>query len=192
MEIPRRHRTQAIAPCVPQGGYSRWTGRFIHLCFKAVRAGLPAHGFSGAAVADSERLQLLGEGEGLPGYEAIHLAGQDLHLLDDKQSFMDELAHRALPTVQEALSDTITTRPQPLARWPVRAAPWPQGSGASRHGSLLRQGDRNLVQVHSVVEDQLVESLVPQSRLRRGVSHRLGVRPGTVETGEVTGPEEVP
>src|SRR4029450_12073740 len=57
---------------------------------------------------------------------------------------------------------------------------------------LLRQCDRNLVQIHSVFEDQLVESLFPESRLHRRMAHRLRVGPGAVHTGEVTGPEEVP
>src|SRR5215468_3335005 len=63
---------------------------------------------------------------------------------------------------------------------------------ALREHALLRQCDRNLVQVHSVVEDQLVESLFPESRLHRRMAHRLRMGPGAVHTGEVTGPEEVP
>src|ERR1700736_22299 len=60
-----------------------------------------------------------------------------------------------------------------------------------RVGSPLWQRDRDLVEAHGVFKDQLVESLLPESRLRRGVSHRLGVWPGAVETREVARPEEV-
>src|SRR5215831_7535675 len=58
-------------------------------------------------------------------------------------------------------------------------------------GTLLRQCDRSLVQIHSIFEDQLVESLFPESRLYWRMPHRLGVWPGAVKTGEVTGPEKV-
>src|ERR1700736_92369 len=60
-----------------------------------------------------------------------------------------------------------------------------------RVGSPLWQRDRDLIEAHGVFKDQLVESLLPESRLRRGVSQRLGVWPGAVETGEITGPQEV-
>src|SRR5260370_37937923 len=64
-------------------------------------------------------------------------------------------------------------------------------SFALRDGSLLRQCDRDLVEGHGVFKDQLVESLLPESRLRRGMSHRLAVWPGAVETREIAGPEGV-
>src|SRR5271167_184811 len=57
--------------------------------------------------------------------------------------------------------------------------------------SLSRQGDRDFVEAHRVFEDQLVERRFPESRLRRSVSHRLGMRPWAVETREVAGPQEV-
>src|SRR6266849_9544187 len=57
--------------------------------------------------------------------------------------------------------------------------------------TLLRQCDRNLVQVDRVVEDQLMERLFPESRLCRSMSHRLGVWPRAVEPGEVAGPKEI-
>src|SRR6266403_458230 len=67
----------------------------------------------------------------------------------------------------------------------------PETCSALRERSPLRQRDRDLVEAHGVFKDQLVESLLPESRLRRGVSHRLGVWPGAVETREIAGPEEV-
>src|SRR5690348_6809305 len=56
---------------------------------------------------------------------------------------------------------------------------------------LLRQGDRDLVEAYRVFEDQLVEGCLAECRLRRGVSHCLGMRPRAVETREVAGPQEI-
>src|ERR1700739_1524449 len=57
--------------------------------------------------------------------------------------------------------------------------------------SLLGRCDRDLVKVHCVFKDQLVEGFPPESGLCGGVPHSLGVRPRAVETRKVTGPEEV-
>src|SRR6266480_484644 len=62
---------------------------------------------------------------------------------------------------------------------------------ASSKRALLRQCDRNPVQAHGVVEDQLVERFFPERRLRRSMSHLLRVRPRAVQTREVAGPQEV-
>src|SRR2546430_14962612 len=37
-----------------------------------------------------------------------------------------------------------------------------------------------------------MEHLFPERCLHRRMAHRLGMRPGTVQTGKITGPEEVP
>src|SRR5262245_21480673 len=62
---------------------------------------------------------------------------------------------------------------------------------ALRAGSLLRQCDGNLVEADGVVKDQLVERRFPEGRLGRDMPHRLGVRPGAVETREVAGPQKI-
>src|SRR5205807_704562 len=58
-------------------------------------------------------------------------------------------------------------------------------------GLLLRQGDRDLVELGGVLEDQLVERRLAERRLAGGMAHRLGMRPRAVETGKVAGPQEV-
>src|SRR5271163_1111669 len=57
--------------------------------------------------------------------------------------------------------------------------------------SVSRQCDRDLVEAHRVLEYQLIERRFPESRLCWSVSHRLGIWPRAVETGEVAGPQEV-
>jgi hypothetical protein len=95
-------------------------------------------------------------------------------------------ARLLFPSRDHVCETTTSGQLHRTGRYPAR------GELTLRECSLLRQCDRNLVQVHSVFEDQLVERLIPESRLHRSMSHRLGVRPGAVHTGEVTGPEEVP
>src|SRR6266851_10171618 len=72
-----------------------------------------------------------------------------------------------------------------------RGGPDARGPIALLGGLLLRQGDRDLVEVRGVLEDQLVEGGLAERRLAGGVAHRPGMRPWAVETGEVAGPQEI-
>src|SRR5205085_3545617 len=56
---------------------------------------------------------------------------------------------------------------------------------------VLRQRDRYLVEVHGILEDQLVERRLAERRLGRRVAFGFRVRPGAVEAGEVAGPQEI-
>src|SRR5947199_6953142 len=56
---------------------------------------------------------------------------------------------------------------------------------------LLRQRDRDLVEVHGILEDQLFERVFAERRLGRRVALGFRVRPGAVEAGKVAGPQEI-
>src|SRR5437588_6346375 len=57
--------------------------------------------------------------------------------------------------------------------------------------ALLRQRDRDLVEVHGILEDQLVERGLAERRLGRRRAFGVRVGPSAVEAGEVTGPQEI-
>jgi hypothetical protein len=76
------------------------------------------------------------------------------------------------PSERSRRKDTTSRLPRP----PL----WLEASEALRACSLEGQCDWNLVQVHRIVEDQLVKRFCSERRLYRCVPRRLGVRPGTV------------
>src|SRR5215831_1185471 len=62
---------------------------------------------------------------------------------------------------------------------------------SSALGRLVRHSDRDLVEVHGILEDEPVERVCAERRLGRRMALGLRVRPRAVETGEVAGPQEI-
>src|SRR5215831_18268990 len=80
----------------------------------------------------------------------------------------------------------------------IRCSRSMSASVASATGASLSLGNgmgsslhRNLVETHGVSEDHLLERRFPERCLHRSMAHLPGVRPGTIEAGEVAGPEEI-